>query len=101
MLGEPRENAFLTCDFEHNDSMKTIEQALQHLGKVRTSTTFPSLCTATVEDTPAVSFISDLTHLLIVENFRETILSFFSVLYFPNLILFINRQTSFAEDYYM
>lgn len=56
MLGEPRENAFLTCDFEHNNSAKLIEDSLQQLGKVRTSTTFPSLCTASIEDTPAVSF---------------------------------------------
>lgn len=47
-LGEPRENAFLTCDFSHNDSMKYIEQYLGELGKVRTSTTFPSLCTAQI-----------------------------------------------------
>lgn len=48
MLGEPRENAFLTCDFGHNDSTAAIEQALPRLGKVRTSTTFPSLCTASL-----------------------------------------------------
>ncbi|XP_021918620.1 tripartite motif-containing protein 3-like isoform X4 [Zootermopsis nevadensis] len=45
-LGEPRENAFLTCDFTHNDSYATLETALSQLGRVRTSTTFPSLCTA-------------------------------------------------------
>jgi hypothetical protein len=45
-LGEPRENAFLTCDFTHNDSCATLEAALSQLGRVRTSTTFPSLCTA-------------------------------------------------------
>ena len=45
-LGEPRENAFLTCDFTHNDSYTTLETALSKLGRVRTSTTFPSLCTA-------------------------------------------------------
>ena len=47
-LGEPRENAFLTCDFSHNDSFVTLETALSKLGRVRTSTTFPSLCTATM-----------------------------------------------------
>ncbi|KAK9718052.1 NHL repeat [Popillia japonica] len=45
-LGEPRENAFLTCDFSHNDSVQGIEKHMAELGKVRTSTTFPSLCTA-------------------------------------------------------
>ncbi|XP_066995573.2 tripartite motif-containing protein 3 isoform X2 [Anabrus simplex] len=45
MLGEPRENAFLTCDFSHNDSLATLQGALAVMGRVRTSTTFPSLCT--------------------------------------------------------
>ena len=52
-LGEPRENAFLTCDFTHNDSYVTLETALSKLGRVRTSTTFPSLCTAQL-DSPAI-----------------------------------------------
>ncbi|GLV35927.1 thin [Carabus blaptoides fortunei] len=55
MLGEPRENAFLTCDFQHNDSIKAIETGLTKLGKVRTSTTFPSLCTACISETPAIA----------------------------------------------
>lgn len=54
MLGEPRENAFLTCDFSHNNSTETIENALQNLGKVRTSTTFPSLCTAELLNCPSI-----------------------------------------------
>jgi tripartite motif-containing protein 2/3 len=53
-LGEPRENAFLTCDFTHNDSYATLETALSKLGRVRTSTTFPSLCTAHL-NSPAVA----------------------------------------------
>ncbi|XP_069683721.1 tripartite motif-containing protein 3-like isoform X1 [Periplaneta americana] len=53
-LGEPRENAFLTCDFSHNDSYATLEAALSQLGRVRTSTTFPSLCTARLSS-PAVA----------------------------------------------
>lgn len=48
-LSEPRENAFLTCDFRHNDSLVNLERHLSSLGKVRTSTTFPSLCTARLE----------------------------------------------------
>lgn len=48
-LSEPRENAFLTCDFRHNDSLANLEHHLSSLGKVRTSTTFPSLCTARLE----------------------------------------------------
>lgn len=46
ILGDPRENAFLTCDFRHNDSVDTVTNSLQSIGRVRTSTTFPSLCTA-------------------------------------------------------
>ncbi|KAG5898288.1 hypothetical protein JTB14_008631 [Gonioctena quinquepunctata] len=49
-LGEPRENAFLTCNFDLNDSLEQIQQHLSVLGKVRTSTTFPSLCTAKLEE---------------------------------------------------
>lgn len=48
-LSEPRENAFLTCDFKHNESLAVLEHQLSILGKVRTSTTFPSLCTARLE----------------------------------------------------
>nr|CAD7568850.1 unnamed protein product [Timema californicum] len=49
-LGEPRENAFLTCDFTHNESQSELEASLSRLGRVRTSTTFPSLCTAILLD---------------------------------------------------
>ena len=48
-LGEPRENAFLTCDFTQNNSLETIQEQLSILGRVRTSTTFPSLCSAKIE----------------------------------------------------
>ena len=58
-LGEPRENAFLTCDFIHNDSLATMEAALSKLGRVRTSTTFPSLCTATMSG-PAVAHLETM-----------------------------------------
>nr|CAD7424990.1 unnamed protein product [Timema monikensis] len=49
-LGEPRENAFLTCDFTNNESQSELEESLSRLGRVRTSTTFPSLCTAILLD---------------------------------------------------
>lgn len=48
-LGEPRENSFLTCDFRQKDCIEQIENHLHNLGRVRTSTTFPSLCTAALE----------------------------------------------------
>lgn len=44
-LAEPRENAFLAVDFAHNDAQQRFAEALCQLGRVRTSTTFPGLCT--------------------------------------------------------
>lgn len=50
-LAEPRENAFLAADFAHNDAPARLADALQVLGRVRTSTTFPGLCTLELEGT--------------------------------------------------
>lgn len=47
-LAEPRENAFLAVDFTHNDAQQRFSEALAELGRVRTSTTFPGLCTLTL-----------------------------------------------------
>lgn len=58
MLGEPRENAFLTCDFTHNDSIANIETHMRTLGRVRTSTTFPSLCDARIDNKTIVGIES-------------------------------------------
>lgn len=55
-LHEPRENSFITCEFKHNDSLAQVESALSRLGRVRTSTTFPSLSSAALEmPVPAVA----------------------------------------------
>lgn len=55
-LHEPRENSFITCEFKHNDSLEQVEAALACLGRVRTSTTFPSLSSAVLElPVPAVA----------------------------------------------
>ncbi|KAJ8968665.1 hypothetical protein NQ317_009741 [Molorchus minor] len=73
-LGEPRENAFLTCDFNLNDSLEQIQQHLSVLGKVRTSTTFPSLCAAHLEGT-TISGIENCVTLKTVDyhgNARKT-----------------------------
>ncbi|CAH1977055.1 unnamed protein product [Acanthoscelides obtectus] len=73
-LGEPRENAFLTCDFNLNDSLEQIQQHLCVLGKVRTSTTFPSLCTAQLEGEVVVG-IENCVNLATVDyhgNARKT-----------------------------
>ncbi|KAH9644852.1 hypothetical protein HF086_007940 [Spodoptera exigua] len=48
-LAEPRENAFLAVDFAHNDAQQRFSEALAELGRVRTSTTFPGLCTLQLE----------------------------------------------------
>ncbi|XP_047503255.1 tripartite motif-containing protein 3-like isoform X1 [Pieris napi] len=48
-LAEPRENAFLAVDFAHNDAHQRLTEALAELGRVRTSTTFPGLCTLQLE----------------------------------------------------
>ncbi|XP_053609151.1 tripartite motif-containing protein 3-like isoform X2 [Plodia interpunctella] len=48
-LAEPRENAFLAVDFAHNDAQQRFAESLADLGRVRTSTTFPGLCTLQLE----------------------------------------------------
>ncbi|CAH2232804.1 jg16587 [Pararge aegeria aegeria] len=48
-LAEPRENAFLAVDFAHNNAQQRFAEALAELGRVRTSTTFPGLCTLQLE----------------------------------------------------
>ncbi|KAE8745371.1 hypothetical protein FOCC_FOCC007919 [Frankliniella occidentalis] len=48
--------ASLGSEFKHNDSVEQVEAALQRLGRVRTSTTFPSLSSAALEQpVPAVA----------------------------------------------
>lgn len=57
VLGEPRENAFLTCDLAA-DALTRLDTALATLGRVRTSTTFPSLSTVQVKGICAFIFSS-------------------------------------------
>lgn len=70
-LSEPRENSFLTCDFQNlkgsskteediTESLTIIRNALESFGKVRTSTTFPSLCTATVDESGSGGVVARL-----------------------------------------
>lgn len=40
-LSEPRENAFITAEFSHNEAHAEIETALSSFGRVRSSTTLP------------------------------------------------------------
>lgn len=49
-LSEPKENAFITFEFNHNDALSQLEQALNNLGRVRSSTTLPGLCRARLKD---------------------------------------------------
>ncbi|XP_072743379.1 tripartite motif-containing protein 2 isoform X1 [Anoplolepis gracilipes] len=49
-LSEPKENAFITFEFNHNDAISHLEQALSNLGRVRSSTTLPGLCRARLKD---------------------------------------------------
>jgi tripartite motif-containing protein 2/3 len=52
LLAEPRENAFLACDLA--TSLASLETELAALGRVRSSTTFPALCTVRLEQEPVV-----------------------------------------------
>ncbi|KAG5312051.1 TRIM2 protein, partial [Pseudoatta argentina] len=49
-LSEPKENAFITFEFNHNDALFQLEQALSNVGRVRSSTTLPGLCRARLKD---------------------------------------------------
>ncbi|XP_014210939.1 tripartite motif-containing protein 2-like isoform X2 [Copidosoma floridanum] len=53
-LSEPRENAFITAEFNYNDALFNLEQALKVFGRVRSSTTLPGLCRAKLKDTAVV-----------------------------------------------
>ncbi|KFM68231.1 Tripartite motif-containing protein 2, partial [Stegodyphus mimosarum] len=46
---EPRENAFLKYEHDHNSASNDIEKSLREFGRVRSSTTYPALCSASVE----------------------------------------------------
>ncbi|XP_021366421.1 tripartite motif-containing protein 2-like isoform X1 [Mizuhopecten yessoensis] len=47
-LSEPRENSFIKYEFKHNSAHKDITKGLTEFGKIKVSTTFPSLCTGKV-----------------------------------------------------
>ncbi|KAL4221155.1 hypothetical protein ACF0H5_019414 [Mactra antiquata] len=47
-LSEPRENSFLRYEYKHNSAMKDISNALNNLGRIKVSTTFPALCSAKI-----------------------------------------------------
>ncbi|XP_058795861.1 tripartite motif-containing protein 2-like isoform X2 [Phymastichus coffea] len=59
-LSEPRENAFLTAEFSHNDAVIQLEKALTSVGRVRSSTTLPGLCRAKLIDTAVVKLQSTI-----------------------------------------
>lgn len=47
-LSEPRENSFMRYEYKHNNALKDISNALNNLGRIKVSTTFPALCSAKV-----------------------------------------------------
>ncbi|CAG2112245.1 unnamed protein product [Medioppia subpectinata] len=47
-LHEPRENCFIRYEHLHNTAVNDIQECVNNFGTIRTSKTFPSLCTATV-----------------------------------------------------
>lgn len=40
-LSEPRENAFITAEFNYNNALAEMERILNTFGRVRSSTTLP------------------------------------------------------------
>ena len=47
-LSEPRENAFMCFEYQHNSALVELLNALNAFGQVRISKTFPSLCSARI-----------------------------------------------------
>ncbi|XP_046745216.1 tripartite motif-containing protein 2-like isoform X3 [Diprion similis] len=58
-LSEPRENAFITAEFLHNEAHAEIEAVLSTFGRVRSSTTLPGLCRARLKE-PAVAKLQSI-----------------------------------------
>ena len=48
-LAEPRENAFMRFEYEHNTALHDLVQALSEFGRIQISKTFPALCTGRVD----------------------------------------------------
>lgn len=48
-LREPRENAFLSCDLASEATLQRLDAVLASVGRVRTTTTFPSLSTIQIK----------------------------------------------------
>ena len=48
-LSEPRENSFIQFECKHNAAMTDLVACLSRFGRIRISTTYPSLCTASLE----------------------------------------------------
>lgn len=47
-LLEPRENCFIRYEHLHNTAVNDVQECVNNFGTIRTSKTFPSLCTASV-----------------------------------------------------
>ncbi|CAC5356953.1 TRIM2_3 [Mytilus coruscus] len=64
-LSEPRENSFLKYEYRHNSALKDITKLLNDFGRIKTSTTFPALCSGKIGE--AVTHLKSTVTLLTVD----------------------------------
>ncbi|VDI27265.1 tripartite motif-containing protein 2/3 [Mytilus galloprovincialis] len=64
-LSEPRENSFLKYEYRHNSALKDMTKSLNDFGRIKTSTTFPALCSGKIGD--AVTHLKSSVTLLTVD----------------------------------
>ncbi|ESO09257.1 hypothetical protein HELRODRAFT_156422 [Helobdella robusta] len=53
-LMEPRENAFMHFDYQHNSSSNSLKTSLNQFGRISVSKTFPALCSASIEKNASI-----------------------------------------------
>ncbi|CAG2232226.1 TRIM2_3 [Mytilus edulis] len=64
-LSEPRENSFLKYEYRHNSALKDMTKLLNEFGRIKTSTTFPALCSGKIGE--AVTHLKSSVTLLTVD----------------------------------
>ncbi|CAF1235768.1 unnamed protein product [Adineta steineri] len=65
LLGEPRENSFMTFEFRHNQALQDLARSLNSVGRIRVSSTYPPLCRAKIE--PPVANLQCAIHIETVD----------------------------------
>ncbi|CAF0874309.1 unnamed protein product [Adineta ricciae] len=65
LLGEPRENSFMTFEFRHNHALQDLARSLNSVGRIRVSSTYPPLCRAKIE--PPVANLQCAIHIETVD----------------------------------